>query len=204
MAVQAVLPTPCSEPVLEAVHGHDEGGSYTEQKTVGHAMVWKCFARTLEDTQENRKLLASALRLGPVQSIRQAVTRLVAHRHLASDEAQLALLLRDYAADLSEFPEFVVHAVCDHYRRNEPGNFMPKVAAMRQLCASLTDALRKTGFAGAEERVEKSPVLEEPPRPTPETSAKLTSWMDLSRRRSLTSDELDAWKRGEAPAQEVV
>jgi hypothetical protein len=144
------------------LRGEDEGGEYLESKPSGKLIPVIISRGQVEGSREDAlKLLASALRIGSEKSIRQAITRLAAHKFLAKNEAQLTLLLADYTKDLAEFPEFVVLSVCDFYRRENISKFMPTVAEMRKVCADFRFSLRREAARLSEPQEEKS-TMEQP------------------------------------------
>ena len=157
-----LLPTVCWTEDYETLRGEDEGGEYLESKPSGKLIPVIISRGQVEGSREDAlKLLASALRIGSEKSIRQAITRLAAHKFLAKNEAQLTLLLADYTKDLAEFPEFVVLSVCDFYRRENISKFMPTVAEMRKVCADFRFSLRREAARLSEPQEEKS-TMEQP------------------------------------------
>lgn len=167
--VRPLLPTVSQKPVYTAATGSDEGGEYASLKQTGWEPEIVCDGR-LAISDEARSRVVSALRQGPLKSKRQAITRLAAHKHLASNEAQLTLLVSDYSNDLDEFPEYVVLAVCDFYRLEHTGKFMPTVAEMRKVCRDLKNKLLNE--LGRQEAMEK-PKHVEVVKPMPKPADKL-------------------------------
>lgn len=178
----------------------DEGGEYSYSRCTGYEPEVVCLGST-DRSQHALSLVRAALRQGPLQSKRQAITRLAAHKKLASNEQQLTLLVADYATDLDEFPEYVVHAVCDFYRKEDESGFMPTVAAMRNVCRSLESALKAELVAplpGAPKATEKK-RYEPPPVPTEEENKRRQAWLAIWKKRDLTEQELAAWSAGRMP-----
>lgn len=200
--MQPLLPTLISVPTYASLTGSDSAGQYVVKKITGATLEIACSGR-LEKSDANRGLILAALRQGPIKSKRQALTRLAAHKHMASNEAQLTLLLTDYTNDLDEFSEFVVLSVCDFYRRENTSRFMPTIAEMRATCKQLTFALRREldRQTAPQDHLE-APHSDETGEVSPITPECNLRWLAVARTRNLTDEEIGAWKRGEMPEAE--
>lgn len=161
----------------------DEFGHYVDVDdievscvTIGNGLV--------EESPTSIGILKAALVRGTRDSIHTAVTRLSAHKHLASTTPHMAILIHDYVDGLSEFGEYVVLAITDFYRLDYESKFMPSLAELRDKCRSLESAI-----TGQIKRI-KNPEEPEPPAPKPRPAP----------RQELTAEAkaaIDAeWERG--------
>lgn len=110
--------------------------------------------------------LESALRPAPIHGITGALTHLMLHKRLGSNDQDRKILLRDYVEAMRGYPEFVVWLVCKTFWQDNTSNFFPKIAELRKCCDAIEQKLRRE--CGQALSIEQKP--KEPPRKREEES----------------------------------